>query len=525
MADATTKSDLIKYFSGLDIAVLQKLKKYSEFLIIPDENLLTNVTMQQMIEEAHRIADEVFPQWTDRSKSDFGEFLVELFSVFSEKDFWYINAHANESIFRKMRSYSNAFSKASSLGYYPTLCKGSTALFNVTFAGGDEVTYGRGELTISVGDKTFSNDEEFTLPVSAAPTAQTLTLHEGEQVAEDITYNGHNIFLRKKNIDIDSIAVTINNVLYERVRNFGESNAASRHFLVLPEADGSCSIYFGSDGFGSQPTIGQIIYVEYRTCDGSNGDTVIPTEEGEVSVQDSLSDREATAVAMLSDAEGGQDAESLTSIKEKASSVSTMLQAAFNEASAEKILNTYPFVKRSNIVVMGTEIIYQAIPATGTGTGGTQDQLTNAERNYLQQNFEPCLMLGYYGTFTENTFVDFVTVAGENTREEGETRVGTSITLNVIVSAGTNINAVEKGIRQMLTDMTNPMIDANYGDAFSKATTELNMRARISGIQSIAFFVNFDNGTSEVIEDFAIGNTQIFKQINQAKVTINVSAI
>lgn len=84
---AQTKEELLQYFAGLDIALLQRLQKYSQLLIIPDEDLLTNATMVQMVEKAHSLADVLFPQWTDRSKSDFGEFLVELFAVFQRKTF------------------------------------------------------------------------------------------------------------------------------------------------------------------------------------------------------------------------------------------------------------------------------------------------------------------------------------------------------------------------------------------------------------------------------------------------------
>lgn len=517
---AETKASLLAYMSALDIATLEKLKKYSEYLIIPDESLLTSVTMQQMLTEAHTLADSLFPEWTDRSKSDFGEFLVELFSLFSEKDFWYINAFANESILRKMRSYSNAFSKASSLGYYPKLCKGSSAQFNVTFAAGEAITYGRGELVINVGSLTFSNDAEFTLATSASPISQTLTLQEGKQVSEDITYNGHNIFIKKEKVDIDSIKVIINNIEYTQVRNFGNSLASSTHFLVLPEEDGSCAIYFGSGGYGVQPAIGTTIYVEYRTCDGSEGNITLTTEVQEtVSISDSIGEREATAALLTSNATGGIDAETLTSIKEHASSVSTTLKAAFNEASAEEILNTYPFIKKSNITVLGKEVYYQAIPTSGN------QQLSTDEANQLVQEFEPCLMLGYIGVATANTYRDFITTAGEETRPEGSTLTGSKVILNVIVSAGTNVTTVEVALRQILADMTDPLVDAEYGGSFVKNTVESLMRSRVSGVQSVAYYVKFSDNSTVVIEDFQIGAREIFSKINQSNVIININAI
>ena len=237
---ATTKEQLLAYFRGLDTATLEKLKKYSELLIIPDEDLLVNATMSQMVEKAHDLADSLFPEWTDRSKSDFGEFLVELFALFSEKDFWYINAFANEGILRKMRSYSNAFSKASSMGYQPTTCKAAQCNFSVTFKAGESIRYERGDLIVDVNGIEFTNDDAFTLEKSAAELSKVLTLHEGKHIAEDVTYNGYNVLIRKSNIDIDSIVVTIDNIVYTRVSNFGFSSADSTHYMVFPEEDGFC---------------------------------------------------------------------------------------------------------------------------------------------------------------------------------------------------------------------------------------------------------------------------------------------
>ena len=84
---AQTKEELLKYFASLDVARLQKLQNYSKLLIIPEEDLLSNATMSQMVQKAHSLADSLFPEWTDRSESDFGEFLVELFAIFRKRIF------------------------------------------------------------------------------------------------------------------------------------------------------------------------------------------------------------------------------------------------------------------------------------------------------------------------------------------------------------------------------------------------------------------------------------------------------
>lgn len=503
---ATTKDSLLSYFATLDVNTLERLKRYSSFIIIPEEDLLTNATMAQMVDKAHSLADSLFPEWTDRSKSDFGEFLVELFALFSEKDFWYINAFANEGTFRKIRSYSNAFSKASTLGYEARTCKGSTARFSVTFAAGDAKTYARGELVIEAGGKEFSNDTPFTVPQSSAAGARTLTLQEGKQVAEDTTFNGHCVFVRRPNIDLDSLTVKIDNVTYARVRNFGESGESSAHYMVLPEEDGSCSIYFGKDGFGVTPPLGKVIQLEYRTCSGLEGNVSMNTE---VKVNDSLSDREATSAVMLEDSYGGQNAESLTSIKEKAPMFFSNKRAAINEAVSEEILNSYEFVVKSHVYVIGNNVYYCVIPTSGSL------EPSSADIAYLENNFEPNVMLGFSAHYTTNEYRNFLFEANP---------AATGIILDAVIMAGYSAVAAEAAIRQVMEDITNPLVYADYGKGFSKSEASVIMQARVEGLQSIGFKMALGN-TEEVIPDFSLQPSEIFRKISQEDITVRVNAI
>ena len=500
---ANTKEQLLKYFQGLDTSTLEKLKKYSELLIIPDEDLLVNATMSQMVTKAHTLADSLFPEWTDRSKSDFGEFLVELFALYSEKDFWYINAFANEGILRKMRSYSNAFSKASSMGYQPTTCKGAAALFELKFSPGQDVTYERGDVVISVKGMKFTNDDNIS--VSAQSTGKSVTLKEGSQVSEDVIYNGYNILIRKKNIDIDSITISIDNIGYTRVANFGHSTQDSKHFMVLPEEDGSCAIYFGTNGFGTQPALGTSIRVEYRICNGSSGNVSV----GFAEVTEDLPTRKIASATMLGVAKGGTYAESLTSIKEKAPLYFYTKRAAINESIAEDILNSFPFVYKSKITVVGRDIAYRIIPTSG------YLEPTASEVQTLRDEFEPCLMLGYNGIYTTNNYKSLLIALNPS---------ASKIIADAVISYGTNKESVESSIRQIMEDLTNPLIGAEYGGSFKKNDVDILMRSKIPGLQNIVFKVKV--GTQEtIINDITLGEAEIFRTINQNDLTVRINVV
>lgn len=502
---ATTKEQLLKYFQNLDVSTLEKLQKYSQMLMIPDEDLLVNATMTQMVSKAHSLADSLFPEWTDRSKSDFGEFLVELFALFSEKDFWYINAFANEGIMRKMRSYSNAFSKASSMGYQPVTCKAANCAFTVYFKAGEEVKYERGDLIVTVGDFKFTNDDEIIIEKSATETSRQLVLYEGTHVAEDVTYNGYSVLIRKANIDIDSIKVIIDNIIYSRVGNFGQSSKISSHYMVLPEEDGSCSIYFGTGGFGIQPPIGKSIRVEYRTCSGSDGNIKI----GEALINDSLDERKAVRAIMLDSASMGTYAETLTSIKEKTPLFFNTKRAAINEKVSQEILNSFSFVHKSKVTLVNRDVVYRIIPTSG------DEEPTETELALIESDFIPYIMAGYTGVYALNTYRDLILSSNAS---------ASKMILEVFILSGYSKDGIESSLRQVMADLTNPLIKADYGGKFLKTDTDILMRSSIIGVQSVTFKLLVGEN-EELMPDVSLADTEIFSPINQDNLIIRINVV
>lgn len=503
---ATTKDTLLKYFATLDVDTLERLRKYAEFIIIPDEDLLTNATMLQMVEKAHSLADSLFPEWTDRSKSDFGEFLVELFALYSEKDFWYINAFANEGIFKKIRSYPNAYVKASSLGYYPRTCKGASATFNVTFADGEAIEYLRGDLIIKANGKEFTNDTPFSLAYSASQASVTIELTEGKIISEEAVFNGYNIPLKKGNIDPDSIKVRIDNVEWERVRNFGDSGVSSAHFIIIPDENGSCSLFFGSNGYGATPAMGKTVYVEYRTCSGAGGNVAI----GTATINSSMDDRKALYAEMLNDAFGGEDADTLTEIKEKAPMFFSNKRCAINSKVAEQILNEYPFIHRSKVIPYGNRVCFECIPKSGSL------EITNRESEQVVKEFNSQIVLGYRAVHVPNNYVDFI---------ERFSPQAMRFIVDIYVTVGTDKSMVETTVKALVEDYTNPLVLAEYGKGFSKDSMSLLISKNINGTQNIAYKILKSDNSEEVAMDYSVEDNEIFRKINVTYIDVRVYAV
>ena len=330
-------------------------------------------------------------------------------------------------------------------------------------------------------------------------------MHEGTHIAEDVTYNGYSVFIRKTNVDIDSIEVIIDNITYRRVNNFGFSSADSTHYMVLPEEDGSCSIFFGSNGFGVQPAIGKSIRIEYRTCQGSDGNASLNVAE----VNDSLSDREATSASMVNAATGGTYAETLTSIKESAPLYFNTKRAAINEDIAQDILNGFSFVHKSKVTVVGREVTYRIIP--------NSDYLepTASELQTIKDEFTPYLMAGYTGSNASNSYRNLLTVVNS---------MASKIILDVIVLSGYNVNTIESSLRQLMEDATNPLVNADYGGTFSKTDMDILMRTRVSGVQSVSFRLKI--GTDEVaMPDVTLEETEIFRKISQDDLIVRTNVV
>lgn len=491
----TQKEQILALLSQKDLATLQKVEKYTNLLLIPEEDLCVNVTMTQMVEKAHQLADRHFPEWTDRSKSDFGEFIIELIALFSEKDFWYINALANESILKNSRSYSNIFLKAAQLGYNPVLGKGARALFTLNIDSGGAFNYGVNSVIVNVGGKEYLNSEPFSVATTSATTA-TVPFIEGTYRKEDVLFNGYNILISKRNVDLDSIKVLINGVEFTRVGNFGESASDSNHFVVLPEDSGYVSMYFGSDGYGVSVDVGTPIHIEYVETSGKYTNV-----GGDVVVRVSPSLREVTGATYLVSISEGTEMEDATSIKEKAPIYFGHRNSAINTSSAEQILRSYDFVAKSKVNVFYRTVEYRCIPKDGSL------DLSADQVNYLTGAFHRLLMLGYSGIYRANSYIDLIAESGT-----------TSISLEVYISRGYDTTVVGEVIRQVLVDNTSPLILAEYGGGFSKSTIDAQVKSKGYGVQNIIW----RKADNSILPDLPIGEYEIFQPIDLAKVNIRV---
>jgi hypothetical protein len=315
---ALTKPQLVAQFNAYDNDTLERLHLLAKTVIVPQRDQLIQVDFARMVEYAHTLADQFFPEWTDRSKSDFGEFIIELQALFSDKDFFYINAMFREAFLMRADRYSNLVHASISKGYKTPGRVSARGLFDVTFGPGAEEVVPRGAIEYGVRGMellSFSN-ESFTIPESLVDVVVQLELYHGVVKEYSLNYGGATILLTDEGICDKSIYLTVDGDVWTEVDTFFNGTAASKNFLVLYNELSQAEIHFPKEAqFGLRPRFGAAVDAVYRVGGGNLGnlaaDTLTTVMKGEIT-------REIVMVAQPTPLTGGEEQLSKAFVRHRA---------------------------------------------------------------------------------------------------------------------------------------------------------------------------------------------------------------
>ena len=147
---------------------LEKLLTIGESILSPMDGELTSVDFAAMVDsvfKADGLADTYFPQWTDRSSSDMGRLLVEIFAIFSDKDFFYINNFSREAFVGTANLYSSLRARALNQGFNPSANVAATGNISMVFSSGEAQTVSRGDIVLGVTDFPSPISPKYPPPV------------------------------------------------------------------------------------------------------------------------------------------------------------------------------------------------------------------------------------------------------------------------------------------------------------------------------------------------------------------------
>ena len=241
---------------------------------------------------------------------------------------YYIDRSANEAFISTASKRSSILRHAALLDYQPT--QSTASIVELTFSNSSASPIVIPALTqvstttTATGEEIpvyFETDEEVTVPaaVGAVPGTATVMATQGVTVSNEYvklsTGQPNQVYQLEQSPVIDnSISVTVDNVVYERVQYLIDIPGTTPGFSVFTDADELTYIQFGDNIGGRIPPLNKSITASYRVGGGAEGN--VPAGSiSEIDPDGYWGTPSGLTVANLSAAAGGEDPESTDSIK------------------------------------------------------------------------------------------------------------------------------------------------------------------------------------------------------------------
>jgi hypothetical protein len=275
------------------------------------------------------------PEWTNRDTADFGITLIELFSYMGDILNFYIDRAANESFITTASQRESILRIATLLNYTPTVSTAAETtltfsnynLSSVTIPAGTQIA----TTTIVDGENTqiiFETKTQITVSASLdgiTPATNTVDAIQGFTITDELlgTSNGTSdqIYqLAESPVIKDSVEVTIDGVVYQRVDYLVDYSGNDPVFTVELDAEDISYIRFGDNVGGRIPPRNANILSTYRVGAGIDGNlssnilTELIISDELTNENPSASVSEITVVNVVA-ATGGSDPESTDSIR------------------------------------------------------------------------------------------------------------------------------------------------------------------------------------------------------------------
>lgn len=255
--------------------------------------------------------------------------LLDLLAYNTHYNAYYLNMVANEMFLDTAQQRDSVVSIAKSLGYTPTSAIGASATVSLAFSG---VANTVGQFTVAK-NSTFSAVVDDVTYTFVTPQAYTVTRSNGSYTAQVAIKEGtplthrfvvtaddtQRFVIPNLNVDTSSIVVKIQNSAsdsttaeWNRATNIAQVYSTSTVYFLEEAYEGKYEIVFGSGSLGKTPIPGNIVIVEYLTCnaDVCNGVDSFSVENVTADV-----DYDSVAVTTVKSASGGRANETISSIR------------------------------------------------------------------------------------------------------------------------------------------------------------------------------------------------------------------
>ena len=498
------KDKILSKLSSLSLEKLGKLNTIADSILSPMDTELTSVDFSSMIDQVFKpggLADRYFPEWTDRSSSDFGRFLVELFALFSDKDFFYQNHYSREGFTGLAEQYKSIFHKAFQQGFNPPSLKSAHGDVELLFSPGADEYVPRGAITLGISQvpELVYTNMEFTIPNSTIDASVTVPFVHGRLVQEEgRTFDGQSIFIDTKGISDGSVKLYVGGSEWFQTDNFLQGTPATKHYMVVHDELGKAEILFAKDGLGARPAKGQTYFVEYIIGGGYIGD--IGNNVLDI-VVDNSTYRNLTSFTQFQMVEGN-DMMPLETLRQVVVGKQRHQNRVVTPEDAEYFCKELSFVKK-----VKTEAFLGFLYIYVLTTDG--QPLTPSQRNLVMNKIN------------SNNDDDRKLLLGYNMNALSPIFVPLKIEVDVYLSPNTIKSSALIKAKQTLREILDPLKNAEFGAGFNRSINASLMLQNITGSTNVVFTTVHRLGFPAVVNDISFIRREITDYAN-SDIIINI---
>lgn len=332
------------------------------------------------------------PEVTDLSESNLLVIILSMVAAVAETIHFYIDAMAREVFLATAQKFSSVMKHAKLIDYRVkasmpasvditiTLLDGNgdpiAATSNYTIPGGSEFETSSGVVFTSTRDVIIAGGEHTGIvPCLQRTHVSNLTIAVSNGLPNQVYSLG-------KNYVHNSLALTIDGEVWERVDSFSLSTSNSKHYIVEVEADGLAYVKFGDGTYGEIPPNGVDIEADYFITKGTEGNDINPEEItiASLTIPAGASSLEVYNVASPA---GGTNYEDIDQVRFRAPLSLRTLERAVTDDDYKNLVTMAPGVAKGAINFdCGKLVDLYVVPAGG---GIASSQLILDTQNWVDE--------------------------------------------------------------------------------------------------------------------------------------------
>jgi len=277
--------------------------------------------------------------------------LIDLLAYFIQYIGFYTNATFNEMFLETAQIRKNVVTLAKALGYYPRRKVASRITGTIKFLGNKNIAIPSSTKFVGHDNegKTFQFETREIVNLNSDNDYQsTIVLYQQETVWYETTYDSEsNTIVLPYGDEIEQLFVFVNDELWNfydyKIDLTGDSKV---YFLEEDSETGKLVISFGNNLFGKQPENGSKIKVKMYITQGSAGNDINDIELADIITDNDNNayDKNDFELVFNEKSSGGQDEETIESIKLNAPRMYETQNRLVTERDYKDFLSTFDFV-------------------------------------------------------------------------------------------------------------------------------------------------------------------------------------